>query len=159
MPTPRSTKGTTAALPALGIVWRKVGDLAALDARFTPYLDAREAVKSQLEDLAFFLRSYAADIDASPARLQDIEDRLAALERLKKKHGPSLDDVARIGSSACAAICTTSSTPRNGPWNWTGARRAPGTPTCGRDGAVDGAARGGPGLLEAASNAPSPTSP
>jgi len=86
-------EGDEAALPALGIVWRKVGDLAALDARFTPYLDAREAVKSQLEDLAFFLRSYAADIDASPSRLQDIEDRLAALERLKKKHGPSLNDV------------------------------------------------------------------
>ena len=86
-------EGDEAALPALGIVWRKVGDLASLDARFTPYLDAREAVKSQLEDLAFFLRSYAADIDASPSRLQDIEDRLAALERLKKKHGPSLDEV------------------------------------------------------------------
>ena len=86
-------EGDEAALPALGIVWRKVGDLAALDGRFTPYVEAREAVKSQLEDLAFFLRSYAADIDASPSRLQEIEDRLAALERLKKKHGPTLDDV------------------------------------------------------------------
>ncbi|MDQ3418761.1 MAG: DNA repair protein RecN, partial [Acidobacteriota bacterium] len=86
-------EGDEAALPALGVVWRKVGDLATLDGRFTPYVEAREAVKSQLEDLAFFLRSYAADIDASPARLQEIEDRLAALERLKKKHGPALDDV------------------------------------------------------------------
>ena len=86
-------EGDEAALASLGTVWRKVGDLAALDARFTPYLEAREAVKSQLEDLAFFLRAYAADIDASPARLQEIEDRLASLERLKKKHGPALDDV------------------------------------------------------------------
>jgi DNA repair protein RecN (Recombination protein N) len=86
-------EGDEAALAALGTVWKKVGDLASLDARFNPYLDARAAIKSQLEDLAFFLRSYAADIDASPARLQEIEDRLAALERLKKKHGPSLDDV------------------------------------------------------------------
>src|SRR5690606_10871317 len=61
--------------------------------RFVPYLETREAVKSQLEDLAFFLRSYGAGIDASPARLQEIEDRLAALERLKKKHGPTLADV------------------------------------------------------------------
>jgi DNA repair protein RecN (Recombination protein N) len=86
-------EGDEAALPALGSVWRKVGDLAAVDARFNPYVEARDAVKSQLEDLAFFLRSYAADIDASPARLQEIEDRLAALERLKKKHGPTLDAV------------------------------------------------------------------
>jgi DNA repair protein RecN (Recombination protein N) len=49
-------------------------------------------IKPPLEDLAYFLRSYAADIDASPARLQEVEDRLAALERLKKKHGPTLAD-------------------------------------------------------------------
>ena len=86
-------EGDQAALPALGIVWRKLGDLASLDPRFTPHLEARDAVKSQLEDLAFFLRSYASGIDASPARLQEVEDRLALLERLKKKHGPALSDV------------------------------------------------------------------
>jgi DNA repair protein RecN (Recombination protein N) len=85
--------GEGAALAALSSVWKRVGELAALEPRFVPYLEAREAVKSQLEDLAFFLRSYQADIDASPSRLQEIEDRLALLERLKKKHGPSLDEV------------------------------------------------------------------
>ncbi len=85
--------GDAAALPALSTVWKKVGELSALDPRFAPYLDARDALKSQLEDLAFFLRSYAQSIDASPARLQEIEDRLALLERLKKKHGPALADV------------------------------------------------------------------
>jgi DNA repair protein RecN (Recombination protein N) len=86
-------EGDEAALPTLSTVWRKVGDLAALDPRFTPYLESRETVKSHLEELAYFLRSYAAGIDASPARLQEVEDRLAALERLKKKHGPTLADV------------------------------------------------------------------
>ena len=86
-------EGDQAALPALGIVWRKLGELAAIDDRFTTYVEGRDSVKSQLEDLAFFLRSYSADIDASPARLQEVEDRLAVLERLKKKHGPTLPDV------------------------------------------------------------------
>jgi DNA repair protein RecN (Recombination protein N) len=90
-------EGDQAALPALGNVWKRLGDLAALDGRFAPYLDARPAVNSQLEDLAFFLRSYSAAIDASPARLQEVEDRLAVLERLKKKHGPTLDDVIARG--------------------------------------------------------------
>ena len=92
-------EGDAAVLPALGIVWKKVADLAALDARFGPHLDARATVKSQLEDLAFFLRSYASTIDASPARLQEVEDRLALIERLKKKHGPSLSDVAEKAAS------------------------------------------------------------
>ena len=92
-------EGDQAALPALAIVWKKVSELSALDPKFTPYLDARDAVKSQLEDLAFVLRSYARSIDASPARLQDIEDRLALLERLKKKHGPALADVIARGAA------------------------------------------------------------
>ena len=86
-------EGDHAALSALGVVWRKVGELAAIDDRFATHVAARETVKPILEDLSFFLRSYAADIDSSPARLQEVEDRLAALERLKKKHGPSLADV------------------------------------------------------------------
>ncbi len=86
-------EGDASALHALGGVWRKLADLAALDARFGPYLEARAAVKSQLEDLAYFLRSYASDIDASPAALQEVEDRLALLERVKRKHGPTLVDV------------------------------------------------------------------
>ena len=86
-------EGDQAALPALASVWKKVGELSALDPKFAPYVETRDAVKSQLEDLAFFLRSYSQSIDASPARLQEIEDRLALLERLKKKHGPTLADV------------------------------------------------------------------
>jgi DNA repair protein RecN (Recombination protein N) len=86
-------EGDQAALASLGVVWRKVADLAAIDERFVPHAAAKDAVKAPLEDLAHFLRSYAAGIDASPARLQEVEDRLAALERLKKKHGPALADV------------------------------------------------------------------
>jgi DNA repair protein RecN (Recombination protein N) len=82
-----------AVLAGLGQVWKRVGELAALDPRFTPYLDGRDTIKSQLDDLATFLRGYGASIDASPARLQEVEDRLAALERLKRRHGPTLDEV------------------------------------------------------------------
>lgn len=82
-----------AALALLGRVWKRVGELAAIDARFAPYLDARDNVKVQLEDLAFTLRSVAEGLDASPARLQQVEERLALLERLKRKYGPTLEDV------------------------------------------------------------------
>jgi DNA repair protein RecN (Recombination protein N) len=92
-------EGDTAALPALASVWKRIGELASIDPQFQPYVAARDAVKSQLEDLAYFLRSYAAEFDASPARLQEVEDRLAVLERLKKKHGPTLQDVIETEAS------------------------------------------------------------
>ena len=84
-----------AALATLGGVWKRVAELAAIDPAFGPYVEAREAIKSQLEDLASLLRGYAANLDASPARLQEVEDRLALLERLKRKYGPTLQDVVQ----------------------------------------------------------------
>lgn len=81
-----------AALTQLGHIWKRVGELAAIDPRFAPYLDARDGIKAQLEDLAFTLRDFADGIDASPARLQEVEDRLALIDRLKRKHGGTLED-------------------------------------------------------------------
>src|SRR3954454_11045386 len=82
-----------AILSELGSIWRRITELAELDPQFTPYLETRDGIKSQLEDLAAFLRKYADGIEASPARLQEVEERLALLERLKRKYGPTLDDV------------------------------------------------------------------
>jgi DNA repair protein RecN (Recombination protein N) len=79
-----------AVLAGLGGVWRRVADLATLDRRFEPFLVERDAIKSQLEELASFLRHYAGSIESSPERLQQVEDRLALLERLKRKYGPTL---------------------------------------------------------------------
>jgi DNA repair protein RecN (Recombination protein N) len=85
------------ALASLGAVWKRVGELAAIDPQFGSYVEARDSIKGQLEDLAFFLRSYADTVDASPARLQEVENRLALLERLKRKYGPTLGDVIERG--------------------------------------------------------------
>ena len=92
-------EGDDAALATLGTVWRRLTELAAIDERFRPYVEQRDAIKAQLEDAAYFLRQYSENIDASPARLQEVEDRLALLERLKRKHGPSLDDVIMKGAA------------------------------------------------------------
>src|SRR5919108_2972045 len=88
-----------AVLAGLGGVWKRVGELATIDTQFAPYVEARDTIKSQLEDLAFFLRSYADGIDASPGRLQQVEDRLALLERLKRKYGPTLQEVVEKGET------------------------------------------------------------
>src|SRR5688572_12831883 len=88
-----------AVLAGLGGVWKRVAELATIDPQFSPYVDARDGIKSQLEDLAFFLRTYAEGVDASPARLQSVEDRLALLERLKRKHGPTLQEVIETGET------------------------------------------------------------
>ncbi|HNV02196.1 MAG TPA: DNA repair protein RecN [Vicinamibacterales bacterium] len=99
------------AIGTLASVWKRIEDLRAIDARFAPYLEAREGVDAQLTDLASFLREYGSRVESAPERLQDVEARLASLERLKRKYGPTLGDVlgrrrrcadelAALGSSA-----------------------------------------------------------
>jgi DNA repair protein RecN (Recombination protein N) len=77
----------------LAHVYRRVEELAAIDPRFVPHLEARESIRAQIEDLALFLRDYREGVAVSPGRLDDIESRLATIERLKKKYGASLEEV------------------------------------------------------------------
>ena len=88
-----------AILAGLAGVWKQVGELAAIDPQFATHLDARDGIRSQLEDLAQFLRSYGDGVDASPERLQQVDDRLILLERLKRKHGPTLQQVIDVGEA------------------------------------------------------------
>jgi DNA repair protein RecN (Recombination protein N) len=88
-------EGEESALAGLAAIWKRVGELTELDGRFAPYLEQRDRMKAELEDLAFALRDFAAGIDLTPGRLEEVETRLAILERLKRKHGPGLEDVIR----------------------------------------------------------------
>lgn len=80
-------------LAGLAQVWKRVSELAEIDSRYSPFLESQPSVTSQLEDLALFLRDYREQIRFSPGRLDDVEDRLAHLERLQKKYGGSLEAV------------------------------------------------------------------
>ncbi|MEX2448524.1 MAG: AAA family ATPase, partial [Solirubrobacterales bacterium] len=51
------------------------------------------AVAVELGDLAGELRAYLERIEADPARLADLEERLEAIDRLKRKHGGSVESV------------------------------------------------------------------
>ncbi len=80
-------------MSSLAAVWKRVSELRDLDPRFGPYLESREAIEAQLGELATYLRGYGAHIESAPDRLQELEDRLASIERLKRKYGPTLQDV------------------------------------------------------------------
>jgi DNA repair protein RecN (Recombination protein N) len=71
----------------LGGALKHVEDLAKFDERFRETVSALSAAKVSVEDAAATLRDFAGNVTASPERLGEIEDRLAALERLKRKYG------------------------------------------------------------------------
>jgi DNA repair protein RecN (Recombination protein N) len=71
----------------VGGALKHVEDLARFDERFRETVSALSAAKVSVEDAAATLRDFAGKVTASPERLGEIEDRLAALERLKRKYG------------------------------------------------------------------------
>ena len=69
---------------------KDVEELAEYDASFRDYLEGLESARAVLEDLSFTLRDFADRLEFSPARLAEIEERLAELSRLKRKYGGSI---------------------------------------------------------------------
>jgi DNA repair protein RecN (Recombination protein N) len=69
---------------------KDVEELAEYESSFRDYLDGLETARAVLEDLSFSLRDFADRLEFSPARLAEIEDRLAELSRLKRKYGGSV---------------------------------------------------------------------
>jgi len=69
---------------------KDVEELAEYESSFRDYLEGLETARAVLEDLSFSLRDFSDRLEFSPARLAEIEDRLAELSRLKRKYGGSI---------------------------------------------------------------------
>lgn len=79
-----------AALARVRQTLKDIAELAEYESSFREYLEGLESARAVLEDLSFSLRDFADKLEFSPARLAEIEDRLAELSRLKRKYGGSI---------------------------------------------------------------------
>jgi DNA repair protein RecN (Recombination protein N) len=68
-------------------------ELTRIDSTLEESAAALRQAALLLEDAAYLLRDYLGKLEADPARLENVESRLAALERLKRKYGGSLEEV------------------------------------------------------------------
>src|SRR4051794_34594184 len=82
--------GDSGAASVLAAAGAALEGVAGIDAQLDALADRFRAVTVEVDDLASELRRYAEDLDAEPGRLDIVEARLAALDRLKRKHGGSI---------------------------------------------------------------------
>ncbi len=90
-------ENSASAAASIRIATKHIEELSRFDDKFRQTLPELESARIALEDIGQTLRDYAEGIEASPARLAEVEDRLALLDRLKRKYGPTLDDVIALG--------------------------------------------------------------
>jgi len=88
----------------LGGALRHVEDLARFEPKFAETVGQLASAKAAVEDAAATLRAFAGEITASPERLEEIEGRLVALERLKRKYGRTLAEVMAFGADAAGKV-------------------------------------------------------
>jgi DNA repair protein RecN (Recombination protein N) len=72
---------------------RKLDEIAKIDEHMTELRLSLEPALIAIQDTAYSLRDYLGRIEANPARLEEIELRLSAIDKLKRKYGGTVDDI------------------------------------------------------------------
>jgi DNA repair protein RecN (Recombination protein N) len=90
-------EGNASAEGALRAAIRNVEELARYDGRFSELAQQLTSARATIGDAGATLRDYAEGINASPERLGEIEDRLALIDRLKRKYGQTVAEVMAFG--------------------------------------------------------------
>jgi DNA repair protein RecN (Recombination protein N) len=90
-------EGNASTSSSLRAAQKHVEELVRYEPKFQEALSALESARISVEDVGATLRDYAGGIQASPERLAEIEERLAVLDRLKRKYGPTLQQTIAFG--------------------------------------------------------------
>ncbi|WP_213803668.1 DNA repair protein RecN [Granulicella sp. dw_53] len=88
----------------LGSALKNLEELARYDDRFKEPAQQLAAAKAAVEDVDAGVREFAESVHSAPGRLEEIEDRLAALDRLKRKYGQTLAEVIAFGAEAARRL-------------------------------------------------------
>jgi DNA repair protein RecN (Recombination protein N) len=90
-------EGNASTSSSLRAAQKYIEELTRYEPKFQEALAALESARISVEDVGATVRDYAGGIHASPERLAELEERLAALDRLKRKYGPALEQVIAFG--------------------------------------------------------------
>ena len=90
-------EGNASTSSSLRAAQKHLEELARYEPKFQEALAELESARISVEDVGATLRDYAGGIQASPERLAEIEERLALLDRLKRKYGPTLEQTIAFG--------------------------------------------------------------
>ncbi|HEY2860814.1 MAG TPA: DNA repair protein RecN [Terracidiphilus sp.] len=90
-------EGGISAEVCLKAALKHVEELAKYDGKFADAVQQLQSARAAVSDVATSLRDYGEGINASPERLDEIEDRLAILDRLRRKYGHTVEEIIAFG--------------------------------------------------------------
>src|SRR5262249_11200719 len=81
------------ALALIRAATKKLDEIARIDSSVAPVRETLEPAAIAIQEASYALRDYLDKLDADPNRLEQLEERLAILDRLKRKYGASIQEV------------------------------------------------------------------
>ena len=81
------------AIEKVQTIFNQCREMAAIDPFLSQPLKALESIVIQLEETALALRDYSKRVEINPVRLDEIEERLEEIDRLKRKYGATIEEV------------------------------------------------------------------
>ena len=81
------------ALSLVKSVAKKLDELVKIDQAMGTVRQSLEPALIAIQDASYSLRDYLGRLEANPARLEEIETRLATIDKLKRKYGGSVDEI------------------------------------------------------------------
>ncbi|HWI47173.1 MAG TPA: DNA repair protein RecN, partial [Rummeliibacillus sp.] len=93
--------GESKGLDWIGRAMADLEDVATVDESFKEYSDAVSNAFYNLQEAAFGVKNILDDLEFDPERLNEVEHRLALIQSMKRKYGPTLQEIldyrAKIG--------------------------------------------------------------
>ena len=68
-------------------------EVVLIDSSLSQLLEPLETASIQLEEIALALRDYSKRVEFNPIRMEEIENRLEEIDRLKRKYGPTIEEI------------------------------------------------------------------
>ena len=72
---------------------RRVDELCRIDSSLEILREHLKAADLSLQEVSYALRDYLGRLEGNPGRLEEVETRLAAIDKLKRKYGQSIAEV------------------------------------------------------------------
>lgn len=101
-----TAEGQNGALAELRRAMGALESIAKIDEDLAPLSARLSTAFYEVEDIAETIRGYRSAIDYSPNRLEECEERLAAIHRLEKKYGNTVEEVLAYRDTATAKLET-----------------------------------------------------
>ena len=92
------------AVAQLRAALRRLEEIGRIDPRLDPAREGLAPAAIALEEASYAVRDYLSRLEADPARLEQIENRLAALDPLKRKYGGGPEAALRFLDEVRAQI-------------------------------------------------------